>query len=94
MRKSTRSAIAAAVLVAAMSAPAQAGDFFWWRAHTPPPPVHVYDFSRGPTWTSNGWSYPPVEVQYPSPVPYPGYPSPGCGVAGHHGCLPPPPPLK
>lgn len=35
-----------------------------------PGPVYVYDHSRGPTWTSNGWSYPPVGVIYPVPPPH------------------------
>ena len=34
-----------------------------------PAPVYVYDHNKGPTWTSNGWSYPPVGVYYPIPVP-------------------------
>jgi hypothetical protein len=95
MRKSTRSAVAAAVLAGAMSTPAQAGDFFWRRAYAPPPPVHVYDLSGGPIWTSNGWSYPPVEIFYPSPPPYPAYRGPVCGdVERRSGCQPRPTPLK
>jgi hypothetical protein len=38
-----------------------------------PAPVYVYDHRGGPTWTSNGWSYPPVFVYYPRPVIYPAY---------------------
>ena len=95
MRNPMRSAIVAAALAAAVSAPAQAGDFFWPRAYAPPPPVHVYDFNRGPTWTPNGWTYPPVEIQYPSLPPYTAYPRPLCGVPeSHAGCLHPPTPLK
>ena len=41
-----------------------------------PPPVYVYDYSAGPTWTSNGWSYPPVGVYYPIPAPYAPYAAP------------------
>jgi hypothetical protein len=33
-----------------------------------PAPVYVYDHSTGPTWTSNGWSYPPVGAYYPIPA--------------------------
>lgn len=44
-----------------------------------PAPVYVYDHSKGPTWTSNGWSYPPVGVYYPVPRPHVPYAN-GCGV--------------
>jgi hypothetical protein len=96
MRNSTRSAVAAAALLAgAMSTPARAGEFFWRRAYAPPPPVHVYDLGGGPTWTSNGWSYPPVEIYYPSPAPYPAYRGPACDVVERHGgCPHRPTPLK
>jgi hypothetical protein len=65
-----------ALLLIAGSAPASA----WWdrcgccgcEAYVPPPPpVYIYDHSKGPTWTSNGWSYPPVGFYYPSVVPPP-----------------------
>lgn len=68
-----RSARLAAVALLAMSAaaPAQAGGFFClWDCYRPPLPVHVYDYTRGPTWTPNGWSYVPVEVIFPPPAPY------------------------
>lgn len=46
------------------SGPARA--WFWDEAPpAPPPPVHVYDYSRGPVWTANGWAYVPVEVHFP-----------------------------
>lgn len=52
----------------------------WWdRCDGQPPgycapaPVYIYDHSTGPTWTSNGWSYPPVGAYYPIPVPYAPY---------------------
>jgi hypothetical protein len=65
----------------AVSPAAAAGDFWGWgRPYYAPPPVHVYDFSRGPTWTSNGWSYPAVQVYYPTPLPPPIYAAPACGI--------------
>lgn len=45
------------------AAPAQA--WFWDAPEVTPPPVHVYDYARGPVWTSNGWAYVPVEVHFP-----------------------------
>lgn len=46
------------------SAPARA--WFWDEApEATPPPIHVYDYARGPVWTSNGWAYVPVEVHFP-----------------------------
>jgi hypothetical protein len=51
--------------LAASASHAQAG--FWEPPAPPPepPPIHVYDYSRGPVWTSNGWAYVPVEVHFP-----------------------------
>lgn len=41
----------------------------WFWDPPPPPPqppaIHVYDYSRGPVWTPNGWAYVPVEVHFP-----------------------------
>src|SRR5262245_25045522 len=42
-----------------------------------PAPVYGYDHNRGPVWTSNGWSYPPVSSFYPDP-PSPVAPALGC----------------
>ena len=78
----TRLTVATLFVAGGVSTPAVAGGDFWgWgRTYYAPPPVHVYDFSRGPTWTSNGWSYPPVQVYYPSPLPPPAYAAPAYGV--------------
>jgi hypothetical protein len=87
MRYATKLALAA-VLTGAMSTPVLAGGDFWRRASYPPyapPPIHVYELGGGPTWTSNGWSYPPVQVYYPAPLPYPAYAGPSCGVIEHRG---------
>lgn len=46
-----------------------------------PAPVYVYDHNRGPVWTSNGWTYPPVSSFYPAPPPPPPVaPAYGCGA--------------
>ena len=48
----------------------------WWDrcncqppAFYPPPPAYIYDHTTGPSWSANGWSYPPVGVYYPVPMP-------------------------
>ena len=48
----------------------------WWDrcncqppAFYAPPPAYIYDHTTGPSWTANGWSYPPVGVYYPVPTP-------------------------
>ncbi len=78
MLKLTRLTVATLIVAGGVSTPAMAGGDFWgWgRTYHAPPPVHVYDFSRGPTWTSNGWSYPPVQVYYAGPPSYPPYAGP------------------
>jgi hypothetical protein len=69
MRRWARTAALLALCGGATPA-AQAGDFFClWNCYRAPPPVHVYDYTRGPVWTSNGWAYVPVEVQFPTPPP-------------------------
>lgn len=48
--------------------PARAG--FWNRGPEPqPPPIHVYDYTRPPVWTPNGWAHVPVEVHFPRTSP-------------------------
>ncbi|HET6926070.1 MAG TPA: hypothetical protein VFI48_04375 [Hyphomicrobiaceae bacterium] len=52
----------------------------WWdrcncqpSAVYPVPPAYIYDHTAGPSWSANGWSYPPVAVYYPvtiAPAPY------------------------
>jgi hypothetical protein len=52
----------------------------WWdrcncqpSAFYPVPPAYIYDHTAGPSWSANGWSYPPVGVYYPvtiAPAPY------------------------
>lgn len=34
-----------------------------------PPPIHVYDYTRQPVWTPNGWAHVPVEVHFPRTAP-------------------------
>jgi hypothetical protein len=82
----TRLTVATLFVAGGISTPAVAGGDFWgWgRTNYAPPPVHVYDFSRGPTWTSNGWSYPPVQVYYPTPLPPPAYGAPVYGNGYNH----------
>jgi hypothetical protein len=63
-----------------LSGAGSASALTWWdrcncqpAAFDPLPPAYVYDHSVGPTWSANGWSYPPVGVYYPvtiAPVPY------------------------
>jgi hypothetical protein len=70
--------------------------FAWWdrcncqpSAFYPVPPAYIYDHTVGPTWSANGWSYPPVGVYYPvtiAPAPY---------VAAPYFAPPPvPPPMR
>lgn len=50
------------------SCPAHA--LFWDRGPEPqPPPIHVYDYTRPPVWTPNGWAHVPVEVHFPRTSP-------------------------
>lgn len=54
--------------LAALAASAGVAHAGFWEPEAPPPqppPIHVYDYARGPVWTSNGWSYVPVEVHFP-----------------------------
>ncbi len=73
-----RSVVARMILAAGMVATGGAGaSAFWDRCdcdamrygYYGPAPVYVYDHNRGPTWTSNGWAYPPVSSFYPAPPP-------------------------
>ena len=77
-----RLAVATLLIAGGASSPAAAGGDFWgWgRTYYPPPPVHVYNFRGGPTWTSNGWSYPAVQVLDPSALPPPVYAAPAYGL--------------
>ncbi len=68
-------AMVARILLAAAAASAfSAGAGAWWDPchcdaehldHYGPAPAYVYDHSRGPTWTGNGWAYLPIGVYYP-----------------------------
>jgi len=67
--------VMAILLSGASSASAPA----WWdrcncqAPFGPIPPAYVYDHSAGPSWSANGWGYPPVAVYYPvtiAPLPY------------------------
>ena len=76
-----RLAVATLLIAGGASSPAAAGGDFWgWGRTYYPPPVHVYDFRGGPTWTSNGWSYPAVQVLDPSALPPPAYAAPAYGL--------------
>jgi hypothetical protein len=37
----------------------------------PPAPVYAYERRSAPTWTSNGWSYPPTRPVFGPPPPGP-----------------------
>jgi|SoiMethySBSTD1v2_1073268.scaffolds.fasta_scaffold27582_5 hypothetical protein len=37
----------------------------------PPPPLYAYEYRAAPTWTANGWSYPPTRPVYGDPPPGP-----------------------
>lgn len=74
-----------ALLTLAMLASGTGSGHAWFWDEPPevtPPPVHVYDYTRGPVWTANGWAYVPVEVHFPrvrppvlaGPLPPPGVP--------------------
>lgn len=70
--------------------------WFWEDApEVTPPPVHVYDYARGPVWTSNGWAYVPVEVHFPRSRPpilaMPPPPPHGPQVSYRRPPAPPPP---
>ena len=43
--------------------------FFEPEAEPQPPPIHVYDYTRGPVWTPNGWAQVPIEVHFPRNAP-------------------------
>lgn len=74
-----------------MVAASDAGASAWWErcdcdaspyGYYGPAPVYVYDHNRGPVWTSNGWTYPPVSSFYPAPPPPPPA-AHGCGALDH-----------
>ena len=72
------------VAVLALGAPAASAWFWDEPPEATPPPVHVYDYARGPVWTSNGWAYVPVEVHFPrSRPPVLAMPPPPYGPIGH-----------
>lgn len=65
------------------SSPTQA--WFWDRGPEPqPPPIHVYDYTKPPVWTPNGWAYVPVEVHFPRTSP--------TVIVPPQNVMPPPPP--
>ena len=76
---SRRIALALALTLALVGA-SSPGAMAWWdrcncqpSAVYPLPPAYVYDHTMGPSWSGNGWSYPPVGVYYPvtiAPAPY------------------------
>lgn len=67
------------------SPPAQA--WFWDRGPEPqPPPIHVYDYTRPPVWTPNGWAHVPVEVHFPRTSP--------TVIVPPQNMVPPPPPKR
>jgi hypothetical protein len=37
----------------------------------PPPPLYAYEYRAAPTWTNNGWSYPPTRPVHGRPPPGP-----------------------
>lgn len=39
----------------------------WFEPEAEPqqPPIHVYDYTRPPVWTGNGWAQVPIEVHFP-----------------------------
>lgn len=65
--------------------PLQAG--FWEEAEPQPPPIHVYDYTRAPVWTPNGWAQVPVEVHFPRNAPT-------VVIPPQNVELPPPPPRR
>jgi hypothetical protein len=55
----------------------------WWdrcncepAPYYPIPPAYVYDHRVGPSWSANGFSYPPVGVYYPITIAPPPYAAP------------------
>ncbi len=55
---------------ATMATPSVAGGWFDPPPPPPqPPPVHVYDYTRAPVWTPNGWAQVPIEVHFPRTAP-------------------------
>ena len=92
VREMLRSVVGRMTLAAGMAAAGGAEAFAWWDrcdcdamryGYYGPAPVYVYDHNRGPTWTSNGWTYPPVSSFYPAPPPPPAPPANGCGALEH-----------
>src|SRR5262245_50054665 len=60
------------VMALILSGASSASALAWWdRCNCQPapvyplPPAYVYDHSVGPSWSANGWGYPPVAVYYP-----------------------------
>jgi hypothetical protein len=70
----------AAVMVLSVAGAGRASAWGWCdcedKGYYEPDPVYIYDYSKGPRWTPNGFSYPPVGVYYPEPAPYPVYRGP------------------
>jgi hypothetical protein len=85
MRGISRSITARAVLAAGIAGAAAQGAFAEDGAHGAhvPAPAYVYDHNRGPVWTSNGWTYPPVSSVHPATPPTPPPP-----VTPTYGCSP------
>jgi len=72
-------ALALALALALVGASSPSAMAWWDRCNCQPsavypvPPAYIYDHTAGPSWSANGWSYPPVGVYYPvtiAPAPY------------------------
>lgn len=79
--------LALGVSIAPLAAASPAQAWFWDRGPEPqPPPIHVYDYTKPPVWTPNGWAHVPVEVHFPRTSP--------TVIVPPQNVMPPPPPQQ
>lgn len=69
VRSVVRSLMLGLPLVPVLVSPARAWFFDPPPPAPQPPPIHVYDYTKPPMWTPNGWAYVPVEVHFPRNAP-------------------------